>query len=149
MAARVTNRGGRGKPAPGRAGDSYLALVREYPLHPIRSDEDLDRAIEVLDSLLARKEPPDAQERDYLETLIVLIGLYEDEHVPMPEVSGAEMLHYLLGEHDKTISQVAKDTGIAVSTLSAVLRGKRELNRGHIERLAPYFGVEPGVFLLG
>ncbi len=66
----------------------------------------------------------------------------------MPAVSGAAMLRHLIDAHDATLSEVAKATGIVVSTISSVLKGKRELNRAHIEKLAAYFGVAPGVFLV-
>jgi HTH-type transcriptional regulator / antitoxin HigA len=128
------------------ASESYLALVRAHPLRPLRSDADLDEAIRVIDALLARGGL-DKQEEDYLEALGLLVQAYEDEHVSMPEVSAEGMLRHLLDQYGKTLSQVAKDTGIAVSTLSAVLNGKRELTRRHIEKLAPYFGVMPAVFL--
>jgi antitoxin component HigA of HigAB toxin-antitoxin module len=45
------------------------------------------------------------------------------------------------------LSDVASATGVALSTLSSVLGGKRKLNLGHIKALASYFKVEPGVFL--
>jgi HTH-type transcriptional regulator / antitoxin HigA len=132
-----------------RAGASYLALVRGYPLLPICSEEDLDAALALVDRLLTREPPLDSGEEAYLETLAVLVQAYEDQHHPLPPVSGADMLRHFLEQHDKTLSQVARDTGIAVSTLSAVLNGKRQLNLRHIEKLAPYFGVEPAVFLEG
>jgi HTH-type transcriptional regulator/antitoxin HigA len=44
---------------------------------------------------------------------------------------------------------VAKATGIAVSTISEVLSGKRKLNRRQIGKLAKYFHVGPGVFHFG
>jgi HTH-type transcriptional regulator/antitoxin HigA len=128
---------------------AYLALVRAHPLLPIRSEEDLDAALDVIDRLLTRDPPPDSAEEDYLEALAILVQSYEDEHYPMPPVSAAAMLRHLLDQHDKTLSQVAADTGLAVSTLSAVLNGKRQLNLRHIRKLAPYFGVEPAVFLEG
>jgi HTH-type transcriptional regulator/antitoxin HigA len=37
--------------------------------------------------------------------------------------------------------------GIAVSTISEILAGKRGLNRKHIEALARYFHIEPSVFI--
>ena len=67
--------------------------------------------------------------------------------MPIPDVSGTAMLRHLIEARETTLSDVAATTGIAISTLSSVLRGKRELNRGHIEKLAPCFGVAPGVFL--
>jgi HTH-type transcriptional regulator/antitoxin HigA len=134
-------------PAKRGASQTYLALAKTYPIHPIRSPEDLDEAIAVLDGLLSRRKPLDEQEQDYLGSLAHEIERYEEEHVPVPDVSGADILRHLIGDRDLTLSDVAKATGIAVSTLSAVLNGKRNLNLTHIEKLARYFGVEPAVFL--
>lgn len=130
-----------------RASDSYLALVSFYPIHPIRSDEDLAEAIAVLDSLLGRDEPLDSQERDYRDSLAHEIRRYEEESVPMPDVSGAEMLRYLMEGRDATLSQVSDATGIAISTLSSLLRGKRNFTVGHMKALAAHFGVPAEVFL--
>jgi HTH-type transcriptional regulator/antitoxin HigA len=130
-----------------RANASYLALVRVYPIHPIRSEEDLDDAIAVVDWLLSRRRQLDPQEKDYLESLSHEIERYEAVAHPMPAVSGAAMLQHLLEAREATLSEVADRTGIALSTLSAVLNNKRNLNLTHIQALAPYFGVEPAVFL--
>jgi HTH-type transcriptional regulator/antitoxin HigA len=130
-----------------RVSSSYLALVMIYSIHPIRSGEDLDRAIAMIDSLLSRRKPLDAQEQDYLESLSHEVERYESVAHPMPSVSDAGMLRHLIEARDVKLSEVAVATGIALSTLSSVLTGKRHLNRTHIEKLAPYFGVQPGVFL--
>jgi antitoxin component HigA of HigAB toxin-antitoxin module len=132
---------------PRRVSASYLALVRAYPLHPIRSAEDLDEAVAVLDKLLGRRKALDPQEQDYFDSLSHAIERYEAEAVPMPAVSGAAMLRHLIEARDASLSQVAAGTGVALSTLSSVLNGARELNLNHIKLLAPYFGVEPAVFL--
>lgn len=129
-----------------RASPSYLALVREYPIHPIRSDADLDDAIAVLDGLMARKQL-DHQEQDYMESLGHEIERYEQVAYPMPAVSGAAMLRHLMDARQMSLSGVAKRTAIAVSTLSAVLNEKRKLNLTHVKALSAYFEVEPGVFL--
>lgn len=130
-----------------RVSKSYLALVRAYPIHPIRSEPDLDEAIAVLDSLQSRPAPLDSQEQDYLDCLAHEIERYEAEAHPMPAVSGAEMLRHLMDAHETNLSEVAHQTGIALSTLSAVLNQKRKLNLAHIKALAACFGVEPAVFV--
>ncbi len=136
-----------------RGSDSYLALARAFPLCPLRSEADLDRATRVLEGLLSRTRPLDAKEQDYLEVLSHEIERYEAEAYPMPEVSGADMLRYLIDQREVTLSEVAQATGVAVSTLSDILNQKaarkRKLNLDHIQALAPYFGVEPAVFLDG
>jgi len=130
-----------------RASAAYLALASTYPIHPIRSEEYLDEAITVVDKLLCRRKPLTAQEQDYLESLSHEIERYEAVAHPMPAVSGAAMLRYLFATHEVTLSQVAEGTGIVLSTLTAVLANKRNLNLKHVQALAPFFGVEPGVFL--
>ena len=69
--------------------------------------------------------------------------------MPVPDVSGADMLRFLIGQRGVTQRAVAEEAGIANSTISAVLQGRRELTRTHIEKLSAYFGVEPSVFLPG
>jgi HTH-type transcriptional regulator/antitoxin HigA len=136
--------------APGRsmrASARYLKLAAAFPIRPLRSDEELDEAIRVLDRLLSRKKPLDEQEEGYRDSLGNEIRRYEEANVPMPAVTGAAMLRHLIDARDATLSEVAAATGIVVSTISSVLSGKRALNRGHIEKLAAYFGVGAGVFL--
>lgn len=67
----------------------------------------------------------------------------------IPDVDAGEMLWHLMEARGVTQHKVALDTGIADSTLSAIRSGQRTLTRRHIEKLASYFGVEPGVFLPG
>jgi HTH-type transcriptional regulator/antitoxin HigA len=124
----------------------YWELLRGYPLRPIRSDEELDRAIAVVDSLLARPQL-DPDEEDYLEVLSDLVETFESEHHPIPTVSDAEMLRFLMTDAlGVTQARLAADTGIPESTISEVLSGKRGLSRRNIGVLARYFHVSPAVF---
>ncbi len=125
----------------------YLALVRRFPLRPLRSEEELDEATEVLNSLLDRDRDP--WEEDYLEILGDLIEKYERATLPEGDVSDADMLQHLIEARSVTQAQVAVETGIAESTISALVRGKRRLARKHLEALARYFRVSPAVFLSG
>jgi HTH-type transcriptional regulator/antitoxin HigA len=134
---------------PGRhaeATDRYLELVERFPLRPIRTDPELEQAIEVVNSLIDRDDLAE-DEADYLDVLGDLVERYESEHHPIAPVSDVEMLEYLIESRDTTKSKVATATGIALSTISEILSGRRPLNRRHIEVLAQHFGVKPGVFL--
>lgn len=70
-------------------GEKYLALIRAHPLRPIKGDDDLDHASEVLDSLVARDDLA-PEEDDYLRVLEDLIESYEDEHFPVSPDEDAE-----------------------------------------------------------
>ncbi|HEV3263200.1 MAG TPA: helix-turn-helix domain-containing protein [Gemmataceae bacterium] len=140
---------GRKTPArSGRATDSYLALVRRFPLRPIRSEAELDAALAVIDALTDRAAL-DPGEADYLDVLGDLVQRYEDQAHPIGGAADGEMLAFLIDQRGVKQVDVARATGIAESTLSEVLRGKRELTRGQITKLAAYFHMGPGVFLRG
>ena len=57
------------------------------------------------------------------------------------------MLRHLIEARKTTQARVAAEAGIAESTISAVLAGKRGLSRKHIEALARHFKVNPAVFI--
>jgi HTH-type transcriptional regulator/antitoxin HigA len=130
----------------GKTEDRYLDLVRQFPLRPLRSAADLDAAVVVIDVLLDRPRLT-APEQDYLDVLSDLVEAYETETIPMRPIGDAELLRFLIEQKDVTQAAVAVGAGIAESTISAVLAGKRKLNRTQIASLARYFHVEPGTFL--
>ena len=78
-----------------------------------------------------------------------MIEAYETLTVPIRPVSDANMLRFLIANRDATQAEVAKQSGIAESTISEVLAGKRKLNRTQIGKLARYFHIEPGAFAFG
>ncbi|MGC8638855.1 MAG: helix-turn-helix domain-containing protein [Isosphaeraceae bacterium] len=130
---------GRGKE------DKYLKLVRAFPLRPIRSEAELDHAIEVIDSLLDR-DNLDEGEEDYLDVLGDLVYKYEAENDPIQDVSDADMLRFLLDSKGISQTELARQSGIAESTISEILGGKRTPSRRHIAALSRVFHVSPAVF---
>jgi HTH-type transcriptional regulator/antitoxin HigA len=130
----------------GRTEDRYLELIRRFPLRPLRSDADLDAAVAVIDSLIDQPALT-APEQDYLDVLSDLVEDYESETIPMRPVGDAGLLRFLIEQKKVTQAETASGSGIAESTISEVLAGKRKLNRGQIAKLARYFHIEPGAFL--
>ena len=126
---------------------SYLSLVREFPLRPIRSKSDYDRAAAVLDKLAVRDDSDlDDGESDYLETLSMLIEAYDRDHFPMPirKRSPIELLKFLMKQNQLTttnLGQILGSKGLA----SEILHNKRELSKAHIRKLAKRFDIDPGL----
>jgi HTH-type transcriptional regulator / antitoxin HigA len=116
------------------------------PLLTIRDELDYAAAVERLDSLLA-EIGDDEQHPLYglLDTLGTLMHAYEEEHVPIPEASGPEVLEYLMEEHGLS-PQDLPELGGARGVL-AVLARERELHVGEIRALAERFRVSPAVFI--
>lgn len=129
----------------GKGQDAYLELIRKFPLRPIRSERELDQAAAVIDEL-TDKDRLSAAEEDYLEVLGDLVRQYEAEHHPIPRADDGEVLRFLIDAREVNQSRLARDAGIAESTISEVLSGRRKLNRRQIGKLARYFNVEPSVF---
>jgi HTH-type transcriptional regulator / antitoxin HigA len=126
--------------------ETYFLLVHECPLRPIRSDEDLARAIEMIDRLSIRTDLNPA-ESDYLDVLDGLVSRYESERFKIHRLSDSDFLRELIEARQVTQREVAKATGIVYSTISAVLAGRRTLTRDQIVALARYFHVPAASFL--
>ena len=126
-----------------KARDSYLELVLAFPLASIKSEEHLAEAQEVMDRLLAKGR--DAGEEMYLDALSDLVAAYEDTHHAIDSASDADMLRHLLEAKGITQAQLSKETGLAKSSVSEVLAGKKPFSRQMIRKLANYFNVDVSV----
>jgi HTH-type transcriptional regulator / antitoxin HigA len=100
----------------------------------------------VIDKLIDREQRRPAED-DYLEVLSEMVRQYEAENHSIPHVADGEVLRFLIESREVTQSQLAREAGIAESTISEVLSSRRKLNRRQIGKLAQYFHVEPGVFV--
>ncbi len=116
------------------------------PLLTIRGEQDYGAAVERLDSLL-EEVGQDQQHPLFglLDTLGTLIHVYEEEHLPIPEASGSEVLEYLMEEHGFGLEDLPELGG--ARTVRAVLARERELHVGEIRALAERFKVSPAVFI--
>jgi HTH-type transcriptional regulator / antitoxin HigA len=110
----------------------------------ITSDAQNERYISTLLEL-EKKERMSAMEKELAELLTVLIESYEDEHHPIRGASPVEVLLELMEANSLKQKDLAPLLG-SESVVSEVLRGKRELNKHHIERLSKRFGVSPAAF---
>jgi HTH-type transcriptional regulator / antitoxin HigA len=124
--------------------DSYLKLIRQFPLRHIATEEQLDDATEVLRDLLQRDL--DEGGVQYRDALTDLIELYEDTAHPIPDASQAAVLEMLMESNRITGTELAKKTSISHSTISAVLHGDRKLTTDHIRKLAKQFNVSVAAF---
>ena len=128
----------------GKDRDSYLELILVFPLSSIRSDEHLDEAQKVMDRLLAKNELDDGEET-YLDALSDLVGVYEDEHHAIEPASDADMLRHLLDAKGVTQAHLSQEAGIAKSTISEVMAGKKPFSRQMIRKLAEFFKVDVSI----
>lgn len=124
----------------------FQALAAVVPLHVIRSAQDYDKAVAVLNQLL---DAGGADERTALGDLSNTIGShisdYENAHHRASELSPAATLRFLMKQHRLTQSDLPEIDSQGV--VSEILRGKRELNVRQIRALAGRFHVPAAVFI--
>lgn len=126
---------------------TYSELINEFPLRPIRSVRQAERADRIV-TRLAVVPRLTRDEQDYLDVLSSLIEQFEASRYPIPDVeSPRELLRWLMTENELTLSRLASDTGIRVSTLSEILSGKRDIGLPHIRKLCARFRCEPGLWI--
>jgi HTH-type transcriptional regulator / antitoxin HigA len=124
----------------------YLELIRSFPLRPIRSEAEFDRAEAMLQQLLDASSLS-APAQDYLEILGNLIEEYERKAHPTEPLPPHQVLAMSIESKEVTQTEVSRATGIPVSTISELIAQKREFNRAHIEKFCAYFGLDPKAFI--
>jgi HTH-type transcriptional regulator / antitoxin HigA len=126
----------------------YLALVHEFPLRPIRTKRDLDRAMKIAGHLATYDEGSLPRgEQDYLDTITVLIEDYQRRHqISLPAVTPLAMLKHLMEQRDMNVNELGHVVG-SQSNASLILSGKRAISRRVMQLLSEHFGVAPGVFV--
>jgi HTH-type transcriptional regulator/antitoxin HigA len=116
------------------------------PLLIIRNEREYNVAVkrmnELLDEIGTNEKHP---LYSLLDTLGTLIHVYEEEHLPIPDAKGSDVLRFLMDEHGLTQSDLPEVGSQGV--VSEVLNGKRELNVRQIRVLAEKFKVSPAAFV--
>jgi len=132
------------------AKDSYFDLVRRFPLRPIRSELELDRAMEVLRKLVMSKpeEKMDVGERDYIEALGVLAQRFEQgrRNSALPKLTPLDRLKFLREQRGMIVNDLGRVIG-SQPTASLILHGKRSMSKRQIVKLAKYFAISPALFI--
>jgi HTH-type transcriptional regulator / antitoxin HigA len=132
--------------------ESYGALLSKYLPMPITSEDDNERALELVQKLMAidNRTP---EEDSLLELLVQLIERFEDEHYSFEAFASQStlatprsILLHLMEEHGlKQVDLV----GIIGSrgVVSEVVNGKREISKAQASALAQLFHVDVGLFI--
>ncbi len=101
-------------------------------LKPIRSDLELDRALERIDELWGAK--PGTAPGDELDILMLLVERYEEEHFPIPASDPIEAIKFLMEQNELSRKDLEPYIG-ARGRVSEVLNRKRNLTLPMIKRL--------------
>lgn len=132
--------------APGLAATIKVWPTVSKAITTLRTEEQYDRAVKLLDQLIDRvSEKPN----DTLESLIDILGTliedYEKKHVPEPVGDPISSLKYFMDEHNLKQSDLSEIGSQGV--VSEILNGKRKLNVAQTKALSKRFKVSPAVFI--
>jgi HTH-type transcriptional regulator/antitoxin HigA len=131
---------------------ALVTLVSEHWMHvaPLlampTSDAEYDRLVEQLDEILAAV----GDDEDHPLALLAsrmgdLVEAYDEQNNPMPAVTGADALRYIMEERGLGQSEVP-EIG-AQSVVSEILSGKRQINVRQARALSERFSMPAAVFL--
>jgi HTH-type transcriptional regulator / antitoxin HigA len=109
----------------------------------INNDDDLERLAEYAEVLDEKIREGKAELQALYEYIIEKITVYENEEEEV-KISGVSVLRFLMDQHNHRLKDMIDIAPMSV--ISEVLNGKRELNKGQIERLASKYNVSPALF---
>jgi antitoxin component HigA of HigAB toxin-antitoxin module len=108
----------------------------------LKTESDLDRAIQEIDDILACGRELTPAEKNRLDLLSEAVIEYEKIHHEIPVPSRGQMLRHLLDARGVSKSALAIQTGIPLSDLRMALLDKGSLSPSQLRGLARFFGVK-------
>jgi HTH-type transcriptional regulator/antitoxin HigA len=130
------------------AADSYLELIREFPLRRIKSRADHAQAKAMVLRLAGQK--PDRGAEEYLDVLVELIADFERRSgwtISSARLSANELVRHRIEERRLSITALAKQIGLPQSNLSEMLAGKRGWSKAAIRALSKLLHIRAERFL--
>jgi len=146
----MKNRGTKIPAALAASPPSYLALLGEFPLRPIKNRAEYNRAAKIVHRLALREGHLHKGEEAYLEVLETLIERCDEKNDPMDseDVTPTQALKMLVEQAGMTVTELGELLG-SKGAASELLSGKRkEPSKAQIARLCARFKVGASVFLL-
>lgn len=122
----------------------YAKLLVDMLPHVIHTESENERYTAALEVQLAkRKRTP--EENRIVELLTLLIEDFEARNYSLPPATPRDIVLHLMESNGLRQVDLVDVFG-AESTVSEVLKGKRNLAKSHIEKLSQRFNVSPEVF---
>jgi HTH-type transcriptional regulator/antitoxin HigA len=122
----------------------YGTLLSEIKPEVVHNEAQNQTYIQQLEQLTGKTVVSPA-EKKLIQLLIVLVEEYENKHHPVPTAGPLDILRHLMEVHELRQKDLVDVFG-AESTVSDVLKGKREITKDQVRRLSKRFHVSPAVF---
>lgn len=127
--------------------DKYKDLLAQYQPKLIRTEEENEKALAIVEELMHRPNRSPEEDEVY-ELLIFLIEKFEqDDYSPGAASTPHSMLLFLMEQRNIQSDDLAELLGLN-DLVSEVINGQRNLNQEEAKVLGQFFHVEPELFLL-
>lgn len=116
----------------------------------ITDDDSLARAtaaLRALDKEMSASPVRPHPLEDLANIVMHRIVAYEAIHYPIPDADGADMLAFMLEQRGLSQHELSRATGIPQSTISNLIKRKRDFTAAHARAFAKYFGGDVGMWL--
>lgn len=127
---------------------TWAAFDRIAHLRPIRSEEEYERTISLMNYLLDRVgDREDHALSGLLDLVSELVADYDKSHYAIEASEPREVLRFLIELRGLKQGDLAEI--VPQSNLSAILAGKRRISASLAGKLGKFFNISPAVFVPG
>ncbi len=113
----------------------------------IKTDDENNRMLSIIEDLMAKGEDSLTPEEDaLLELLIDLSHDFEEKHYPLPSIPPHQMVAFLLEQRELKPSALWTLLG-SKGRVSEILSGKRAISKDQAKKLATFFHVGADLFI--
>lgn len=127
---------------------TWAAFDRIAHLRPIRTEEEYDRTVSLMNYLLDLVgDQEDHALSGLLDLVSELVADYDTNHFAIEASEPIEVLRYLIELRGLKQGDLAEI--VPQSNLSAILSGKRKISATLAGKLGKFFNISPAVFVPG
>ena len=126
--------------------DKYTELLVKYQPKLIKTEEENEKALAIVEELMHRSNRSPEEEELY-ELLIALIEKFEQEYYsPNQSTTPHSILSFLIEQKGIKQSDLIGVIG-SKGVVSEVVNGKREISKSQAKALGNFFNVDAGLFI--
>jgi HTH-type transcriptional regulator / antitoxin HigA len=124
----------------------YGRLLSKAQPTIIRTEEENERALLLVEKLFAKGDDLTFEENALLELMVKLISDFEEKYYPIRDASPREVLVEIMSARGLKQKDLTDVFG-SKSRVSEVLSGKREISKTQIKSLSEFFNVSAELFI--
>lgn len=112
----------------------------------IRTEEENERALSLVEKLFAKGDDLSFEENALLELLVKLIADFEEDYYPIRDATPQEVLVEMMAARGLKQKDLTEVFG-SKSRASEAISGKREISKSQAKALAEFFNVSVELFI--